>query len=63
MQPHQERVITEKSELDTKIEKLTAFIGGSVFLALPVPEQMRLSAQLGFMNMYSNVLGERIAAF
>ncbi len=63
MQPHQERVVTEKSELDEKREKLTAFIGGEIFQSLDNAEQARLARQAEIMTQYSGVLGERIAAF
>jgi hypothetical protein len=66
MKPHQERVVTEKNELDAKREKLTAFIGGSldgVYRTLDKIEQSRLNRQLEAMTLYSNILGERIAAF
>lgn len=63
MQPHQERVVTEKSELDAKIEKLDAFLHGSIYSTLAEVERMRLMRQFCHMKDYSNVLGERIAAF
>lgn len=63
MQPHQERVVAEKSELDEKIVKLTSFIGGSIYRTLPEQEQSRLNRQLEAMRLYSNVLTERIDAF
>lgn len=63
MQPHQERVVTEKTELDTKRQKLTAFIGGDTYRTLGSVEQSRLNRQLEAMTLYSNILGERIAAF
>jgi len=63
MQPHQERVVTEKTELDDKREKLTAFIGGDVYRTLDKAEQSRLNRQLEAMTLYAHVLGERIAAF
>jgi hypothetical protein len=63
MQPHQERVVTEKTELDAKIEKLDVFIHGTIYAALAEPERMRLMRQFCHMKDYSNVLGERIAAF
>jgi hypothetical protein len=63
MKPHQERVVTEKSELDEKRQKLTAFIGGEIYRGLDPVEQSRLNRQLEAMTLYSNVLGERIAAF
>ena len=63
MKPHQERVVAEKAELDTKREKLTAFVGGETYRALDDMEQSRLNRQLEAMTLYSNILGERIAAF
>ncbi len=63
MQPHQERVVTEKKELDEKIEKLDAFLHGAIYRTLAQGEQERLTRQLCHMTLYSKVLGERIAAF
>ena len=63
MQPHQQRVVDEKSELDEKIGKLEKFFDGPVFGALEGVEQRRLSAQFGYMKAYSCVLAERISAF
>ncbi|HIH4784016.1 TPA: crAss001_48 related protein [Morganella morganii] len=34
MQPHQQRVVDEKAELDDKISKLTAFTGGDIFKSI-----------------------------
>lgn len=53
----------EKAELDEKREKLTAFTFTDAFSGLPKEEQARLNRQHGIMEQYSNVLGERIAAF
>lgn len=63
--PHQQRVVDEKAELDTKIEKLTAFIqpSNAIFQGLPNAEAGRLVYQLSIMDEYSRVLAERIAAF
>lgn len=63
MQPHQERVVIEKHELDSKREKLTVFVGSEVYRTLDTAEQYRLNRQLEAMTLYSNILGERIAAF
>lgn len=63
MQPHQERVVAEKSELDKKRAKLTSFIGGETYRTLDQVEQSRLNRQLEAMTLYSNILAERIAAF
>lgn len=65
MQPHQERVVTEKKELDEKLSKLRAFarLDNPVFYALDPTERLRLLRQLEIMEQYSTVLGERIQAF
>lgn len=64
MQPHQQRVVDEKSALDEKITALSAFIEKSpVFKGLPPTEKSRLDRQLRFMGPYSEVLDERIANF
>jgi hypothetical protein len=66
MQPHQERVVTEKKELDEKLEKLLAFIGagrGPIFLKLFTEEQQRLTTQARIMKEYSDILADRINAF
>lgn len=63
MQAHQDRVVTEKTELDEKREKLLRFFMGDIYKKLPVAEQDRLSRQETAMKVYSEILGERIAAF
>lgn len=63
MPEYQKRVVAEKKELDEKLAKLTAFIGGGVWLKLPIEESVRLNKQREYMDGYSRVLGERIAAF
>lgn len=63
MQPHQQRVVDEKRDLDEKREKLGQFKNTDLFASLPWQEQERLNTQAHIMTMYSAVLGERIAAF
>ena len=63
MEAFQERVVTEKSELDEKIDRLDTFRAGTIFSTLPEDEQDRLNRQLSFMRQYSGVLADRIAAF
>ena len=64
MQPHQQRVVTEKAELDEKALALSTFIGSSpIFETLPAAEQERLKEQNDVMWQYSTILAERIAAF
>lgn len=61
--PHQQRVVTEESELSEKLNKLEGFLLGSVYSQLPPAEQTRLSRQHLIMQLYAQVLAERITAF
>ena len=63
MEAYQQRVVEEKEALDEKIEKLKAFTDTERFCALDEAEQERMTYQLEVMREYSQILGERIAAF
>lgn len=63
MQPFQQRVVDEKTELDAKLDKLRPFLTSEMFKGLPFDEQRRMLKQSVLMEYYSEVLGERIAAF
>lgn len=63
MQPYQQRVVTEKTELDIKIQALTDFTKKSTFNDVEHGEQRRMFRQLVAMQDYSRILGERITAF
>lgn len=63
MQPHQQRVVTERDELAEKLTKLNSFIGGEIFNGLPADERVRLAKQAGLMKDYIDILNERIEAF
>ena len=64
LQPHQQRVVDEKNELDTKANALSQFIGLSpIFEKLDAAEQERLKLQNDVMWQYSEILAARIAAF
>ena len=64
MQPHQQRVVDEKKDLDEKLDKLKAFIETSpTFKSLPADERGRLGKQYDVMAEYSSILSQRIAAF
>ena len=65
MQPHQERVVVEKNELDEKLSKLKGFVfgDGRIFKTLDPEERNRLEDQFTAMKKYSDILGARIAAF
>ena len=60
---YQQRIITEKAELDEKLAKLDAFGRTDRFASLSDDEQGRLNRQHSLMEEYSAVLGERIANF
>lgn len=61
MEPHQQRVVDEKAELDEKIKKLETFLMRDVFCTLPEIEQSLLCTQAAIMRSYSAVLKERIS--
>lgn len=64
MQPYQQRVVDEKSELDSKILNLLKFIEtNDNFKSLPADEKDRLQNQSVIMEKYSLILGQRITAF
>lgn len=63
LEPHQQRVIDEKTALDENLEKLCLFCYGRTFETLPLLERERLNVQRHLMCQYSAVLGARIAAF
>lgn len=64
LQPHQQRVVDEKIELDKKATALSSFIGHSpIFDTLDPEEQERLKVQNDIMWQYSEILNARITAF
>jgi hypothetical protein len=63
MKPHQQRVVDEKAELDSKLAKLMDFYNSPIYGSLDEAERVRLSKQGQLMAKYSDILGERIAAF
>ena len=64
MEAYQERVVAEKAELDERTTKLAQFVvNDERFKSIFIEEQVRLRQQLTLMELYSEVLGKRIAAF
>lgn len=63
LQPHQQRVVDEKTELELKLSALRGFLYGSVFNGLTSYEQALLLLQEHIMTAYSDVLRQRIKAF
>ena len=63
MEEYQQRVITEKRELDDRLDKLKAFFGEGKFTELYAADQERMREQGVIMTAYSTILGNRIKAF
>jgi hypothetical protein len=63
MQPHQQRVVDEKKDLDVKIDALDKFLDTPICGGLADAEKKRLCHQLAYMRGYSKILEERVAAF
>ena len=65
MQPHQQRVISERDELSDKVSKLTSFIDPSnkIYASLDKQDQHLLEDQLIHMCDYLEVLEKRILRF
>ena len=64
LQPHQQRVVEEKKELDSKIKSLQNFIEmNDTFKAFIEEEKNDMREQLKFMQFYSLTLHRRINRF
>ncbi len=65
LQPHQQRALIERDELETKIAALGSFMKTATFLTgvVPIDERERLVRQRTHMQSYWGVLCERIANF
>lgn len=71
LKPFQDRVVTEKQELDVKISALTTFLDGEVTIFLDgegtrnisIGDINLLAAQLHIMKEYSSILEKRISRF
>lgn len=64
MQPHQQRVVDESKELNTKFEALNKFISeNDTYKKLPDGEKELLVKQSRVMGEYLAILNERIRAF
>lgn len=61
--PHQQRVVQEHTELTVRTEKLDLFTRTDTYHALPDAERKRLDRQLKIMDLYLDVLQERIENF
>lgn len=63
LQPHQQRVIEEKEQLEERLAKLHGFIDGDLYSTLDEAERSRLRQQRYYMSGYLQALRERVDAF
>lgn len=63
LQPHQIRVVDEKTELDAKISALGKFFDTDTYRKLDLQQMLLLKLQHSHMEAYSKILGARIASF
>lgn len=63
LQPHQQRVVDERTDLNDKITKIHAFFKNEVFNGLPQEDQDLLNEQSQIMMNYSDILLKRINRF
>jgi hypothetical protein len=63
IQPYQQRVLDEQSELGGRLERLGRFMWTPEFDQLARDEQMRLARQQQAMKLYYDCLQDRINAF
>ena len=64
LKPHQQRVIKEKQELDSKITDLSNFIlNNRLFKSLSSTEKQLMRDQCFAMEKYSDILRNRIIGF
>ena len=59
----QDRVVEEKKALDEKSRNLVRFMSTQEFNDLAMDEQRRMKRQYSIMDLYSQVLEERIENF
>ena len=63
-QPHQQRVVDEKVELDERLSKLEAFIlDNPIYKGLDEENRALMEKQREVMSKYSNILDKRISLF
>ena len=63
MQPHQQRVVDEQTELADRLAKLTDFLSKSQPSFIDDAEWQRLTNQHMHMNEYNEILIDRINHF
>ncbi len=63
LQPHEQRVVDERTDLIEKITKLHAFFKTEIFENLQEEDQELLEEQVQLMMNYSDILLKRINRF
>lgn len=63
MQPHEQRVVTERNDLQHKIVKLEAFMEGPIFDGMEYADRKFMRIQLMSMLTYCEALNSRIGRF
>lgn len=63
LQPHEERVIAERTELSEKCVKLEAFIVSDGFKVIDILDRNLLEEQYNAMTAYLDILDRRIERF
>lgn len=61
--PHQQRVIEERNELVTRLDKLKSFLGTDTCLNMPFDDRCMLVQQAMVMGQYAQILSARIERF
>jgi hypothetical protein len=57
---HVQRMLTEESELATRLQKLQVFVTSPKFAQLPDMDQELLAAQMFVMQSYASILNTRL---
>lgn len=60
MSDFKSRLLTEKLELDEKLGKLSSFVNDEAIKSIDPKQQELLAKQLPIMQLYSEILNERI---
>lgn len=63
IEPHELRVIEEKSDLDVRLAKLKAFLKTETCLNMPFDDRCLLVQQAMVMGQYAHILNARIERF
>ena len=63
MGDYRHRVVSEKSELDEKIKNLQELMETDIYKGLRLLERRCLYRQVRVMELYSDILEERITSF